>query len=628
MRTTITLLALTTTGLVGCGPSAVEAMHPAGTSTVAADADYERIFAVNVFESSVSVVDPDERSSREIVDVGEQPTRVARVGDRMVVTLRGERALAELDATTGELIRTVPTGPEPYGVVASRDGAHVFVSVALAGQIEERDGSTLEVLRTFDVGGEPRWMALHPSGNSLVVAHATGETLTSIDLDSGEQTELNLPAHTADVAVSGQPLQAYPLAGRVTGDPTFSTDGRVLAVPGLYVDNTSGEPGSGAQPTFPYYSAGPNTNPGRFNAGIALYRVREGQPEPESYATQLVVDFSDTTFGTVARSYLTSLTATPDGLAWMATMEASDAVLLVDATDSGQQVVAAHGYATPAIAVGNTGRGPRGVAALDDGSLYTHTFMDNQVADVRYEAMREGLRDEVLQGGVTVAPPVFTLPGVETTSSSLSPEQLGGMDLFYSATSSTMGAAGVSCSTCHFEGRSDGLTWHLMNGERQTPSLAGLVSETAPVTWTNSVPTVAEEAQFTTQFRMGANLGDAHAANIEAFVDFVPLPDTAAPADAEAIARGKAVFEREDVGCAECHSGDAYTDNQHHDLYGLAGVNTPTLLGISATAPYLHDGSAQTLRDVLVRSRDGSMGDTSMLSDAELRDLELFLRSL
>jgi cytochrome c peroxidase len=49
---------------------------------------------------------------------------------------------------------------------------------------------------------------------------------------------------------------------------------------------------------------------------------------------------------------------------------------------------------------------------------------------------------------------------------------------------------------------------------------------------------------------------------------------------------------------------------------------------VSATAPYLHDGRAATLRDLLALCADGSMGDTSMLSAGELDDLELYLRSL
>jgi hypothetical protein len=41
-----------------------------------------------------------------------------------------------------------------------------------------------------------------------------------------------------------------------------------------------------------------------------------------------------------------------------------------------------------------------------------------------------------------------------------------------------------------------------------------------------------------------------------------------------------------------------------------------------------HDGSAGTLGEVLIRSRAGTMGNTSSLDDGEMRDLEIYLESL
>jgi cytochrome c peroxidase len=63
-------------------------------------------------------------------------------------------------------------------------------------------------------------------------------------------------------------------------------------------------------------------------------------------------------------------------------------------------------------------------------------------------------------------------------------------------------------------------------------------------------------------------------------------------------------------------------------LFSEVPMNTPTLVGIAATAPYLHDGTAETLRSLLLLTRSGQMGDTSSLSKSELLDLEDYLRSL
>lgn len=618
--------------LTACSGSSLEdARYLTGSSTIVADAAYERVAVVNTWEGSVSLVDVSGTSTTVALGETSEPTRVARAGDRFIATLRGQRAIAEIDAITGDLVRTLPTtGPEPYGIVATEAGDRVYVSISQGNQIEERDGDSLEVLRTFDVPADPRWLALRPQGDLLVVGHGTGEDLTAIDLEDARLTSLQLPTHFTSVFDNRTGTNRdVRLAGRVTGDPGFTADGTLLAVPAFFADNTSGEQGTGGVPSFPYYAAGQTTTLGRFNAAVVLYRTRGGSADSTSSATQLVADFAGGGGfgGTILRSYLTSVTPSPDGLAWLTTMEASDAVLLVDATPEARKPADASGIAFPNVAVTNTGRGPRGLALLDTTEMWTHTFLSRGVQDIDYGLLREEARAEIR--GNTTAIPVDALPiAREIAPQVLTDDQQIGAGLFYSAADATMGAAGVSCSTCHFEGRTDGLTWALMNGERQTPSLAGNVSATAPVTWTNDVPTVAEEAQFTASFRMGSQLGDTHAGAIESFVDFVRLPDLPEVTDTEAIARGKAVFEREDVGCATCHTGDAFTDNAHHDLYGLEAVNTPTLLGIAATAPYLHDGSAQTLRDVLIRSRDGRMGDTSMLSDAELNDLETYLQSL
>jgi cytochrome c peroxidase len=64
------------------------------------------------------------------------------------------------------------------------------------------------------------------------------------------------------------------------------------------------------------------------------------------------------------------------------------------------------------------------------------------------------------------------------------------------------------------------------------------------------------------------------------------------------------------------------------DVAGPA-FDTPSLLMLWNTAPYLHDGSAPTLMDVLTtRNRQDRHGRTSSLTDAERADILAFLLSL
>jgi len=54
----------------------------------------------------------------------------------------------------------------------------------------------------------------------------------------------------------------------------------------------------------------------------------------------------------------------------------------------------------------------------------------------------------------------------------------------------------------------------------------------------------------------------------------------------------------------------------------------PTLLGVWASAPYLHDGSRSTLMDVLTDNPGDQHGVTSGLSAQQRADLVAFLQSL
>jgi hypothetical protein len=71
---------------------------------------------------------------------------------------------------------------------------------------------------------------------------------------------------------------------------------------------------------------------------------------------------------------------------------------------------------------------------------------------------------------------------------------------------------------------------------------------------------------------------------------------------------------------------------QGYPSYGTQGYNVPSLLGLGYSAPYLHDGSAATLEDVLARHTIQTPGGTKTIDTAltptERGDLLEFLRSI
>ena len=97
------------------------------------------------------------------------------------------------------------------------------------------------------------------------------------------------------------------------------------------------------------------------------------------------------------------------------------------------------------------------------------------------------------------------------------------------------------------------------------------------------------------------------------------------------VARGQKLFDSAEVGCRTCHDGKQLTDQDKHKFSAatLPEADTPSLVGLAASAPYYHDGSAATL-EALLRDRGNvhGMAETAKLSDSQVADLIAFLETL
>ena len=106
------------------------------------------------------------------------------------------------------------------------------------------------------------------------------------------------------------------------------------------------------------------------------------------------------------------------------------------------------------------------------------------------------------------------------------------------------------------------------------------------------------------------------------------------------------LFFSEKTGCAFCHPPPFYTDSGTRDAEGpfvkhdvgarLPGesdqhqrLDTPALLGLRRSEPYLHDGRAGTIEDIFTKfNPDDRHGRTSHLTDRDIDALAEFLRYL
>jgi len=191
----------------------------------------------------------------------------------------------------------------------------------------------------------------------------------------------------------------------------------------------------------------------------------------------------------------------------------------------------------------------------------------------------------------------------------------------------------LACASCHPEGRADGLTWRLGKSILQTPILAGRVEGTAPFKWDGQDETLDESLHHTIA-RLGGfpeRLRRRDFKALHAYILSIPSPQTPSVDDADAVARGRELFVGDELACDACHSGDKFTNGAQYEVgrTNFGDTDTPSLVGLAHSAPYYHDGSAPDLRTLITdRGNVHEMADMSSLSDAQVADLDAYLRTL
>ena len=128
----------------------------------------------------------------------------------------------------------------------------------------------------------------------------------------------------------------------------------------------------------------------------------------------------------------------------------------------------------------------------------------------------------------------------------------------------------------------------------------------------------------------------------ELYAQYVKLKQaSSAHPISESAKRGYALFFSERVNCTKCHSGANFTDEQYHNLgvgmdadepdvgryaetkedKDFGAFKTPTIRNIVDTAPYMHDGSQETLEEVVEWYNKG--GHKNPHLSADIKPLEL-----
>ncbi len=194
-----------------------------------------------------------------------------------------------------------------------------------------------------------------------------------------------------------------------------------------------------------------------------------------------------------------------------------------------------------------------------------------------------------------------------------------------------------SCASCHpGSGRADVLNWDLLNdgigNPKNTKSL--LLAHRTPPSMSLGVRENAEVAvRAGIRYIQFAVRPESDAVAIDRYLESlqpIPSPHWVDGKPGPAALRGQQVFQ--EAGCASCHNGPLYTNGKLYSVGTGSGsetteaFDTPTLIEVWRTAPYLHDGRAATIRDVLaVCNPDNKHGKTSGLTEEQIADLTEFV---
>lgn len=597
-----------------------------------------RLWVVNPDSDTVAVIDTATNLRVAELAVGRQPVSVAVAGNgRIWVVNKAAASLSLINAATLAVERTVALEPgsQPHGLAFAPTAGTAFVALEGSSQLLRLDATTAAQTAALSLPGPVRHVSLRGDGSQALVTRFITPPLP------GEGTA------TVNTAVGGGEVH-------VVSTATMSLARTVLLRHSDRVDTEA--QGSG----IPNYLGAAVIAPDGATAWVPSKQdnIRRG-----TLRNGQNLDFQNTVRAISSRIDLATFTEDParrvdhdnSSLGSAAAFHPNGAYLFV-ALETSREVAVMDAYGSRELFKVDVGLAPQAVAVSADGrTLYVQNFMSRSVSVLDLGALLgQGLRE------------VGTRATVGTTGVERLPAQvLQGKQLFYDARDPRLSRDRyMSCASCHSDGGQDGRTWDLTGfgeGLRNTVSLKGRAGMGHGLLhWSGNFDEVQD---FEGQIRALAGgtglmadaayfagtrsepLGDRKtgvSADLDALAAYVASLNTVETspfrnADGSltaAAAAGQVAFERNN--CASCHTGSRFSASS---LAGgmravntlmpgsgsrlgapLTGVDVPTLRGLWATAPYLHNGNAATL--------EAAVAAHTAAPAADLPNLAAYLRSI
>ena len=606
----------------GAGPTWQTYVSP---SALVATRDGKRLFIACATANQVATFDTASAKVTHCLKVDPCPLGLAlsQDGSRLYVACAGPAStvcVVDVAAAQPRIVQRIPTGHTAMAPLLSPDDKRLYVCNRFDNDVSVIDLPTGRELKRVRVEREPVAAALTPDGGLLVVAN---------HLQAESANKLHIGAQVSVIDTRSLSLrQNIPvtLGASLLRGVAISPDGRFAAVTHLRAM---------------YWLSTTGVELGRMN-GNAVSVLDLDRLEV------LGMVFLDQTASGGANPW--DVAWTPDGQtivvaqAGAHTLSLVDAPLIADRRCFTPTVLSAYETADwPATPlpeqrrvrvrqrVALPGNGPRALA-LAGSQLYVANYFSDNLCRIDLAAK---------------LPTAESLPLGQVCEPD--PARKGEM-LFNDGQLCFQGWQ--SCASCHdADARTDALNWDLLNDGLANPK------NTRSLVWahrTGPAMSLGVRTNATVAVRAGlhhilfAETPEDVPIALDAYLQSlrpVPSPRLVNGRLSPAAQRGERLFNSARAGCVTCHPPPYFTDmvghdvgttTAYHSLYRVEGADkgsdrfySPALVELWRTAPYLHDGSAVSLRDALTTcNHDDRHGYTAGLAPGEIDDLVEYLLSL
>ena len=590
-------------------------------SAVVASADGAKLYVACEATAEVLVFDTAAKKISGRISVAPAPSGLALSADgaRLYVTCAGPAStVCIVDTVKGKVTDRLAAGYQAQSPVLSPDGRTLYVCNRFNNDVSVFDLATKKEVRRIAVAREPFSAAVTLDGKRLLVVNHIHAGRSDVDVVASSVSVINL--------ASGKVLKEIQLPNGSTllREIRISPDGRHAVVAHILARFHL--------PTTQIERGWINSNAGsiidlaelKLLNTVLFDNIDSGAATPWAVAwsgdgKQLLI--------THAGTHELSVVDFPALLAKLAKVPATlEPGKPVDYTAASRTAADVPNDLSFLVGVRQrvklSGKGPRSLAVAGSRAWVANYFSDtlNEV-----DLASDRIRVECVSLGVA---PQMTTARI-------------GESHFNDATLCFQGWQ--SCSSCHsHDARVDGLNWDNLNDGIGNPKSAKsllLSFSTPPSMWLGvrsnahvSVRAGIRNSLFTVQPPEVADALDEYFKSLKP----MPSPRLVKGKLSPAAERGKKLFISDTVGCADCHQGALRTDMKLHDV-GTVGkfdqptdrFDTPSLIEVWRSGPYLHDGRAVTIRDVMTTfNRDDQHGSTSKLTPKQIDDLVEYVLSL